>query len=900
MPGHQTCGLRIDHLTCRRLLQCIWSAAVSLLVLVGCATPPPGPTLAPTLIEGESRVSGSAVPKASINVLVNGQSVAKGPATDKGDFVLDVPPLAVSQIVTATQSLEGLTSVPSAPIIVQKAILVNMTLQPEQTLSLVLGSTQAFSATGTFSNGQSEDPLPEVIWKSSNPAILSVDPRGQVAGLKVGTAEIWGSRGEVQSAHTVIHVKPPPPLIVGPLRAGDSDIQGQSEPFASIQIWVNGIPRGGEVLADEQGHWQSSHPLYLEEDDHIFTTQTVAQHQSDPSDPIPVGPPILLEIDIHPSNSATLSTGRELKFTASGIYSNGQIESPLSGTSWYSEDPSVAIIQNDGVATGMKPGRVWIQVLRDAVQSKKSILIVEPTPPTITTRPRAGDTALEGTADRFANISLTINGVIQEIEVGADAQGDWKAEGMAPLTEHDEVTSQQTVNSIQSASSTPVIVGKAILTQLEVPSSQVVIEKGAQSQPLAARGIFSNGKVNQAMTDVKWSVEDPQVVTINSEGIISGIEVGVTTIQASRDDISSPPVTVLVNPLPPVITSQLKAGDTTVRGTAEPSASIQVLLDGATLGGQVLADGLGEWQIRDLPSFDKDDRISVTQTVNDLKSKPSGVETVLPNHPPVLKPMEDQLVYLGSTLTVTINARDPDDDELTYKLIQPSVLPNSTLDISSGRLTYSPLSGQVGEWELKVKVSDGNLATEGTIVINVSLPKNLIVLLDNADGTVGMIDITNAGVTRVLDQPAQAVGLFGGASPPSETFVLKEKTIQAVFKESLKAKPEDPLKFILYFKTDTIKLSAESEKQLPEILLTITNREVPDIEVIGHTDRTASAEYNHQLSLRRAHAIRDMLVVRGINPQVIQVTGHGENNPLLETPDNVSEPLNRRVEIMVR
>ena len=840
------------------------------------------------------------MPKASINVLVNGESVTKGSATDSGEFVLDVPPLEVSQVVTATQSSEGLTSVPSAPVVVQKTILVKMTLQPEQTLTLVQGSTQSFSASGTFSNGKSEDPLPEVVWKSSHPDIVSIDPDGQVAGLKAGTAEIWGSREEVQSAHTLVHIKPVPPTIVEPLRAGDLDIQGQAEPLANIQIWVNGVLRGGQVLADEQGHWQSSHPLYLEENDRISATQTVAQHQSDPSDSITVGPPILVEIGIQPANSVTLPIGQELRFTASGTYSDGNIETPLAGASWYIEDSSVATIDHDGMATGMKPGRVGIQVRKDAFESKKTILTVEPISPTITTRPRAGDTALEGSANPFANISLSINGVPQDVKVEADAQGYWKVEGLAPLTEHDEVASRQTVNSIQSASSSTVIVERAVLTQLEIQPSQVMIEKRGQSQPFVVRGIFSDGKVEQVVSDVRWSVADTGVATINSEGIISGIEVGTTTVQVSRDNISSSPVTVVVNPPPPVITRKLKAGDSTVSGTAEPSASIQVLLDGETLGGQVLADALGQWEIRHLPSLDRDDRISVTQTVNDLNSKPSSVETVLPNHPPVLEPIEDQMVYLGGTLTLTIQAHDPEDDELTYKLAQPSVLPNSNLDVTSGRLTFSPASDQVGEWDLNLTVSDGNLATEGTIAIKVALPKNLIVLLENEDGTVGKIDVRNAGVARVLDQPVQAVGLVGAGSPPSEPFLLKEESIQSVFKESLDAKPEDPLKFILYFKTDTIKLSAESEKQLPEILLTITNRKVPDIEVVGHTDRTASAEYNHQLSLNRARAIRDMLVAKGIDPQMVHVTGHGENNPLIETPDDVSEPLNRRVEIIVR
>ena len=43
-----------------------------------------------------------------------------------------------------------------------------------------------------------------------------------------------------------------------------------------------------------------------------------------------------------------------------------------------------------------------------------------------------------------------------------------------------------------------------------------------------------------------------------------------------------------------------------------------------------------------------------------------------------------------------------------------------------------------------------------------------------------------------------------------------------------------------------------------------------------------------------------MIVAGGIDSKMVEVTGHGENNPLVDTADNVSEPLNRRVEIVVR
>ena len=75
---------------------------------------------------------------------------------------------------------------------------------------------------------------------------------------------------------------------------------------------------------------------------------------------------------------------------------------------------------------------------------------------------------------------------------------------------------------------------------------------------------------------------------------------------------------------------------------------------------------------------------------------------------------------------------------------------------------------------------------------------------------------------------------------------------------------------------------------------------VPEITVIGHTDRTGSREANFQLSLERAAAVRDILLSGGIPADIIQIIGRGEIEPAVMTEDNVAESRNRRVEITVR
>lgn len=70
--------------------------------------------------------------------------------------------------------------------------------------------------------------------------------------------------------------------------------------------------------------------------------------------------------------------------------------------------------------------------------------------------------------------------------------------------------------------------------------------------------------------------------------------------------------------------------------------------------------------------------------------------------------------------------------------------------------------------------------------------------------------------------------------------------------------------------------------------------------VTGHTDRSGSDAYNDKLSVRRAQAVAQLLGAKGVAQSVLEVSGKGESEPKVPTPDGVRSPENRRVEIMVK
>jgi len=70
------------------------------------------------------------------------------------------------------------------------------------------------------------------------------------------------------------------------------------------------------------------------------------------------------------------------------------------------------------------------------------------------------------------------------------------------------------------------------------------------------------------------------------------------------------------------------------------------------------------------------------------------------------------------------------------------------------------------------------------------------------------------------------------------------------------------------------------------------------VQVTGFTDTSGSADYNQRLTVRRANAVASVLVQDGVPQNDLMVTGRGENDLRVPTPDGVREPQNRRVEIV--
>lgn len=173
-----------------------------------------------------------------------------------------------------------------------------------------------------------------------------------------------------------------------------------------------------------------------------------------------------------------------------------------------------------------------------------------------------------------------------------------------------------------------------------------------------------------------------------------------------------------------------------------------------------------------------------------------------------------------------------------------------------------------------------------------------VVLLPAPEGQANAVVVTpKGGDPLTLDKTGMAVDV---STLTTSSYALSETGIQQRFSNTLTALPEPPERFLLYFHSGTTKLRDDSRPLLPKVLQAIKDRQSTDVSVVGHADREGNRKWNFTLSRMRAQAISAQLRQMGVGKELMEITSHGEENPLVPTPDGVSEPRNRRVEVIVR
>jgi outer membrane protein OmpA-like peptidoglycan-associated protein len=188
--------------------------------------------------------------------------------------------------------------------------------------------------------------------------------------------------------------------------------------------------------------------------------------------------------------------------------------------------------------------------------------------------------------------------------------------------------------------------------------------------------------------------------------------------------------------------------------------------------------------------------------------------------------------------------------------------------------------------------------TAALLIVLTGCAHSSMVLLPDEDGGHGKVAILESGgkPTDAIVGEANSRATLGSARPSIRP-VGTLKPAEAALVGDL---PPPARSFTLYFLEGTTDITPESTPVLEELRAEIASRPGAEIQVTGHTDTVGNDADNDALSQKRAEQILNLLASKGFNRSIMSAVGRGERELKQPTADNVSSPVNRRVEVIVR
>jgi outer membrane protein OmpA-like peptidoglycan-associated protein len=142
--------------------------------------------------------------------------------------------------------------------------------------------------------------------------------------------------------------------------------------------------------------------------------------------------------------------------------------------------------------------------------------------------------------------------------------------------------------------------------------------------------------------------------------------------------------------------------------------------------------------------------------------------------------------------------------------------------------------------------------------------------------------------------------IIGEESTPTNPEELSEDEIKTL-QEKLNSIHFDEVLLItdkITFNFGSAEILPSSYPELDKIVEILKQKKVR-VRIEGHTDDQGDAAFNQQLSEKRAEAIKNYLVTKGLDPERFETVGFGESKPIADNKNEVGRSQNRRVEFLI-
>jgi uncharacterized protein YjdB len=495
--------------------------------------------------------------KKDITVLVNWSSSDTSIATLSNDP--DSMGLATTLLpgtITVSAAFDQISG--STQLTVTPASLVSLAVSPPNP-SIALGTTAQFTATGTFSDGTTQDLTASVIWGSSNNAIAALSSTGLATSFAAGAVTVGATLNGV-SASTPLTVTPATltSLEISPIRP--SIALGTNLQFTATGIYTDGSSQdlttdvtwsSSDSTAATISNAAGSKGLVISVAPGTVTVGAVMNGVS-ASTKLTVTAARLVSLAVSPTHPS-IALGTTALFSAVGTFSDGSSQDLTANATWSSSDSAIAVLSNNagsaGLATSVALGTVTVSAALNGVTGSTQLTVTPATLVSLAITPANPSIAL-GTTLQFILTGTYSDGSTQDLTANAVWSSSDNAiaalnnaagsKGLASSVTPGTVTVTALFNG--TSAFTQLTVTPATLASLEISPTRPSLALGTNLQ-FTATGIYTDGSSQDLTANVTWSSSDSAISTVSNaagdKGLAISLSPGTVTVGITFNGVSA-------------------------------------------------------------------------------------------------------------------------------------------------------------------------------------------------------------------------------------------------------------------------------------------------------------------------------------------------------------------------
>lgn len=426
----------------------------------------------------------------------------------------------------------------SADLTVTNAALNSIAISPGS-VSIPLGILQPFTATGSFSDGTTQDITASVNWSSSAQTVASITKSGLATATSLGNTVISATSGALSNNVSLnVNAANVSSLSINP--GNESIAQSTSQQLEAVGTFND----GGTRTLTSQVTWSSS-------DTTVATigasngrakgvapglvTITATLGSVSASAPFTVTNANVVSMTVTPSGR-TIAPGTKQNFSATGSFSDGTSQLVTNDATWSSGNTAVAtVFASGGTATGIATGVTNISATLNGVSgsaplnvSPATLVSIAVNPATAVLAPASGlgysavGTYSDGTTQNISNVVAwsTSDATVASITASGAATGQSAG----------AVTIAAQLGGVSNSAN--LIVEATALNSIAITPTNTTIPAQISTQ-FNATGTFLDGSTQNLTSTATWTSSPASVATVGDTGGTKGRATGVTAGSAT-------------------------------------------------------------------------------------------------------------------------------------------------------------------------------------------------------------------------------------------------------------------------------------------------------------------------------------------------------------------------------